>query len=103
MNCVVEKWLTIAALTGWIGSMGSMMVLAVSAPTMNPAIQASERFASHNTDGISLSKQVKLTPMQQSMLAEPRFLQYSAAQPSKLALDPEYRHWLDQGHLRAER
>ncbi len=33
MNCKVEKWLTIAALTGWIGSMGTMMVLAVNTPS----------------------------------------------------------------------
>lgn len=103
MNGVVEKWVTIAALTGWIGSMGSMVVLAVSAPAVNPAIQASERFAAHNTDGLSVSTRVKLTPIQQSMLAEPRFLQYSTAQPTQLTLDPKYRHWLDQGNLRAER
>jgi hypothetical protein len=33
MGCKVEQWLTIAALVGWLGSMGSMVVLAVNTPS----------------------------------------------------------------------
>jgi hypothetical protein len=32
MNCKAEKWLTIVALTGWLGSMGTMVVFAVNTP-----------------------------------------------------------------------
>ncbi|NDJ17549.1 hypothetical protein [Myxacorys almedinensis] len=103
MNCVVEKWLTIAALTGWIGSMGSMMVLAVSAPSVNPAISASQRFAAHNTSGLSISRQVTLAPLDHTTLTEPKFLDQSTIQSADLPLDPVYRHWLDQSSPQPEK
>ena len=49
MNYTVEKWLTIAALTGWIGSMGSLIGLALqSTPlaTLRPAQQSEHQLES---------------------------------------------------------
>jgi hypothetical protein len=101
MDRVVEKWLTIAALTGWIGSMGSMMVLAVSAPHVNPIAQATQRFATRNTEGLSVYNRAKLTKIDASALAEPKFFNDVEIRPTQLSLDPITRHWLDQSDPRS--
>jgi hypothetical protein len=100
MNCVVEKWITIAALTGWIGSMGSMVVLAVSAPSVNPVVEASQRFAARDTDGVKLSERVKLTEMPSALVAEPKSINEADLRSTKISLDSAQRHWLDQGEPR---
>lgn len=57
MKCSCEKWLTIAALTGWLGSMGGMVVLAVNTP------------AEHRLGQVHLKSPVQMTRIKHEVKA----------------------------------